>query len=329
MAIEKRIYELTDEQTTIEDADLGVLDKSGYTTAKKFSMLKLFEYINGKIDPNNVLFFANSGVFPVTGEVDYLYVAKNSGSLFLWNGSNYFVINPQGIEEFTQLSDVPSSYSGEGGKVVVVNGTEDGLEFKNIALYSSLYPRYVIDLNQSGGNDVNSLQGGPLIVGVTYEITNYIEGDDFTNVGALDNSNGTRFVATGVNPAEWSNESDLTYNNGAPSLIVLNQNEITANGWAPITALTFSADGSYVMEFPINTLQDKFVQVIPPPVNASNFIGSPMTNTTWVTAFKNDNSSIGIATQKLDTGTGDITLENGILYTGYSIMEIRILDIPA
>jgi hypothetical protein len=34
-----------------------------------------------------------------------------------------------GHDEFKELIDVPSSYVGQGGKVVVVKGTEDGLEF--------------------------------------------------------------------------------------------------------------------------------------------------------------------------------------------------------
>ena len=34
-----------------------------------------------------------------------------------------------GATEFTGLSDTPSSYTGDGGKAVIVKGTEDGLEF--------------------------------------------------------------------------------------------------------------------------------------------------------------------------------------------------------
>jgi len=36
-----------------------------------------------------------------------------------------------GASTFTNLTDVPASYTGEAGKVVAVNGTEDGLEFVN------------------------------------------------------------------------------------------------------------------------------------------------------------------------------------------------------
>lgn len=37
-----------------------------------------------------------------------------------------------GVSTFLGLSDTPASYSGQAGKRVVVNGTEDGLEFETI-----------------------------------------------------------------------------------------------------------------------------------------------------------------------------------------------------
>jgi hypothetical protein len=46
----KRIYEFTSEKTTINDADYGQLDRSGYPTAKKFTMLNLWNYIKTKAD---------------------------------------------------------------------------------------------------------------------------------------------------------------------------------------------------------------------------------------------------------------------------------------
>jgi hypothetical protein len=46
----KRIYELTNEQTTIVDADNGIVDKSGYARAKKYTMLNLWNYIKSKAD---------------------------------------------------------------------------------------------------------------------------------------------------------------------------------------------------------------------------------------------------------------------------------------
>lgn len=51
-----------------------------------------------------------------------------------------------GASAFTDLTDVPSAYTGQGGKVVSVKGTEDGLEFttggggsSNLAFYQIKY----------------------------------------------------------------------------------------------------------------------------------------------------------------------------------------------
>lgn len=56
----------------------------------------------------------------------------------------------------------------------------------------------------------STFTSGDLIIGVTYEITNYESGDDFENVGANDNANGVRFTATGASPTDWTNGSTLT-----------------------------------------------------------------------------------------------------------------------
>lgn len=98
MAIEEtRIYQLASEQTTITDTDLGVLDKLGNTEAKKFTMLNLFNYIASK--PNNVLFYDTGNDFPAQGSVDKLYIAKNSGTIAIWDGASYFITNPPSTSE--------------------------------------------------------------------------------------------------------------------------------------------------------------------------------------------------------------------------------------
>lgn len=51
---------------------------------------------------------------------------------------------------------------------------------------------------------------GVLVVGVLYTITNYIAGDDFTNVGAASNATGVSFVATGTTPTTWTNASTVS-----------------------------------------------------------------------------------------------------------------------
>lgn len=49
---------------------------------------------------------------------------------------------------------------------------------------------------------------GTLIIGAQYKITNYVIGDDFTNVGGI-NLTGNIFIATGTTPAIYSNSSIL------------------------------------------------------------------------------------------------------------------------
>jgi hypothetical protein len=49
---------------------------------------------------------------------------------------------------------------------------------------------------------------GPLVIGKLYEITEYVAGDDFVNVGGA-NVTGTIFTATGTTPTTWTNWSKL------------------------------------------------------------------------------------------------------------------------
>jgi hypothetical protein len=63
-------------------------------------------------------------------------------------------------------------------------------------------------------NSGTTLNGGTLVIGDTYEITNYVVGDDFTDVADVQsgniNENGCVFIATGEIPAVWNSGSELT-----------------------------------------------------------------------------------------------------------------------
>jgi hypothetical protein len=87
------------------------------------------------------------------------------------------------------------------------------------------YKVYTALLTQSGGNNVQGISNGNLLIGRTYYI-NYVDGGpDFTNVGAPNNNVGTYFVATGTTPNTWgvtpASFDTLTYNTGAPVVTVL------------------------------------------------------------------------------------------------------------
>lgn len=63
-------------------------------------------------------------------------------------------------------------------------------------------------------NSGTLITDGELIVGETYEITNYQGTDDFTDVADIQsgviNTNGCVFIATGPTVSNWSSESELT-----------------------------------------------------------------------------------------------------------------------
>ena len=51
------------------------------------------------------------------------------GEILKWNGTSWAVSEDDGASAFTQLSDVPSSYSGHANKLVAVNASANGLTF--------------------------------------------------------------------------------------------------------------------------------------------------------------------------------------------------------
>lgn len=73
--------------------------------------------------------------------------------------------------------------------------------------YFRKYKMYKALISLAGTTEAAS---GSLIVGEMYSIAGYQDGDDFTNVGGV-NEAGSTFLATGTTPAVWSNESLLAH----------------------------------------------------------------------------------------------------------------------
>lgn len=91
--------------------------------------------------------------------------------------------------------------STEAARELVFSGTAHLTAFDresvSYALYGESYDETMI------------IRGvGPLTVGQIYEITEYVAGDDFVNVGGA-NVTGTIFTATGTTPTVWTNFSKL------------------------------------------------------------------------------------------------------------------------
>lgn len=67
----------------------------------------------------------------LSGDVDFVLPNEdgNSGQALVTNGAGQLEFSNVGATEFIGLSDVPASYSGQGGKVVAVNSGATALEF--------------------------------------------------------------------------------------------------------------------------------------------------------------------------------------------------------
>lgn len=85
-----------------------------------------------------------------------------------------------------------------------VTGTTTG----SLATYKAL----LTQLGFQSGTDLNSFNEG-LLIGQTYTITNYVSGDDFSNIANVTsgtvNTTGCQFIATGEVPTNWNNGSTL------------------------------------------------------------------------------------------------------------------------
>lgn len=93
---------------------------------------------------------------------------------------------------------------------------------KHITSSNNTYKVYTALLTQGGGDDPYNQTSGDLVIGYTYEISDYYSsgGWDFTNVGAPNNTVGTFFVATGTTPNSWD-DGYLLANSSAPSVTLL------------------------------------------------------------------------------------------------------------
>jgi hypothetical protein len=61
-----------------------------------------------------------------------LFYRDDEHKWYVYNGSAWVWLGGGGVSTFLQLTDTPSSYSGQGGKVAKVKSSEDGLEFGQV-----------------------------------------------------------------------------------------------------------------------------------------------------------------------------------------------------
>lgn len=80
----------------------------------------------------------------------------------------------------------------------------------SIGTYKALFTQTAT----SSSTEISNLDSNVLIIGETYTITNYVPGDDFSNIanviiGSI-NQTGCEFIATGEIPLNWSNGTEIT-----------------------------------------------------------------------------------------------------------------------
>lgn len=168
---------------------------------------------------------------------------------------------------------------------------------------ASTYKVYTALLTQSGGDDVQSINSGDLTIGITYKINVADNDGDFTNVGAPNNNAGTYFVATGTTPNTWGTTGDLKYNNGAPTVTVL-ENTI-GNIW-----FEYDNVGQYFVNSDgLFTTDKTFISIV---------AGSSSRPDVLVTYITNTTSNIILHSVRLDTPVNDLLLN--------ASLEIRVYN---
>ena len=143
-----------------------------------------------QIDEN---FYSNS--------ISYLFSNNQIGNTFENNtlgDTQFFNWDNTNIENLTgrTYNTFYNSLYGDGGNNV-----------DNVILGKEL----IMHFSRNSGTTITS---GDLVIGETYEITNYQGSDDFNNVADVisgtGNTVGCIFIATGTTPTDWSSNSTLT-----------------------------------------------------------------------------------------------------------------------
>ena len=136
-----------------------------------------------------------------SNSISYLFSNNQIGNAFENNtlgDTQFFNWDNTNIENLTgrTYNTFYNSLYGDGGNNV-----------DNVILGKEL----IMNFYRNSGTTITS---GDLVIGETYEITNYQGSDDFNNVADVisgtGNTVGCIFIATGTTPTDWSSNSTLT-----------------------------------------------------------------------------------------------------------------------
>lgn len=136
-----------DEKTTPDDADVTIIEDSGASYAKKrlswanikAALKTYFDTIYAALSHTHTetdITDLDHDAAKINGiEVDLTGIAD--GDALVYDGVAEKIIPGEGggggASAFTDLTDVPASYTGQAGKFPKVKATEDGLEFASVA----------------------------------------------------------------------------------------------------------------------------------------------------------------------------------------------------
>lgn len=120
------------------------------------------------------------------------------------------VINKSGSDQYLQLfaQNDPATNSATLGEKISIppsgNGTVGGAYTQSPQVNSQLIPIMQWKIPNC------TQTSGVLVPGRLYQITTFVAGDNFSNVGAPSNTTGAVFLAAGATPTTWANGSTLT-----------------------------------------------------------------------------------------------------------------------
>lgn len=191
----------------------------------------------------------------------------------------------------------------------------------SVATYKAL-------LTQTATASVQNIMSfaGAFIIGETYTITNYVAGDDFSNianvVSGVINETGCQFIATGELPNVWTNSSTLE-NAGNLVVDVLENNlGFDINWFGDFTPGVYL--GMNATTGPIhNAFPRTQVSVITSPTAVA--LGPPAHSTTYAfpASIANKDEVVAVIPFDFDAMTN---LENSLYYTPVEISFKQSLD---
>lgn len=149
---------------------------------------------------------------------------------------------------------------------------------------TGVYRALLTHVESSTASSIYELPGkasGPglpsgLIVGEEYTISYYNGTDDFTNVGAYTNLQGTSFTATGEIPAAW----DGSVLESSGNFVV----EVLENTMGHEIFIDNVADGIYVGFGPYGAINNQFPRRNTSLISGKNFSSQPLPSSTSISA---------------------------------------------